>query len=147
MNPRLLALTSLFCCSASLAMEEDNKKEPQTNSGVAHFASKLLWPKTYVCDPDNNKRYVEYKEKIESTTVEKLRTDAKFWEDHKRMTERIIKLMGVVATAIENRDLDTLTLLYSYNDELPDPLDLVRKALDEGKIKISRALKEDIAKK
>ena len=136
--------TTLIFSSYIHSMEPANGEEkPQENSGIMHYASKLLFPKSYVCDPENNARYLEYKEKIESTSVEKLRSDAKFWEDFKRITERHVKMQGVIEAAIQSKDLDTLTLLLAYNDELPNPLDLVKKALTEGQVKINRALKKD----
>lgn len=139
----LIATTFLTMTTYLQCMEEVDEKKPQENSGIVHWGSKLLFPRSYVCDPENNQRYRDYKQKIADTSVEKLRTDAKFWDDYKRMTERLVKLLGVVETAIVAKDIDTLTLLNTYNDELPDPLELVRKALDEAQVKINRSLKKE----
>lgn len=140
----IVSMTLIFSSCNQAMQPVDPEEKPQENSGIMHYASKLLFPRSYVCDPENNTRYLEYKEKVEATSVEKLRGDVKFWEDFKRITERLVKMQGVIESAIQSKDLDTLTLLLAYNDELPDPLDLVRKALNEGQVKINRALKKEV---
>ena len=143
---KCLLIFSASLCFTSLihtmdAVEEDDELEE--NSGLRHTFMKYYDPKPYVCNPKNNLRYDKFTRKIDSTSIDKLRQDPKFWDEYKRYYTRMTKLLEVAKEAILTNDIDTLTLLCTYNCDLPDALALPRKALAESKIRIDKALKKD----